>query len=207
MQRRNFLMASTSLLAGGLTLAGAARAQGKMIPPWQWTAEHGLTGHLVTDPDPSTDDLAKFPRCPYCGMSTKQWSHTRHVIQYDDDKSEATCSIRCLTLSLSLNLDRNPKNIWVGDAGAEAEIKPLIKADEAQYTLQPGKMGTMTANRKWAYADRAKAEASGGELISFEQALVAAYTDQAKDTLMIRARRAEKRAHMAEKMQAQAGSE
>ncbi|WP_428544991.1 nitrous oxide reductase accessory protein NosL [Profundibacter sp.] len=201
MERRNFLMGTTSMLAGGLVVAGAANAQMKTVPPWVWTAEHGLTGHLVTDPDPSTDDLAKFPRCPYCGMSTTKWSHTRHVIQYEDDRSEATCSVRCLTISLSLNLDRNPKNIWVGDAGADSEIKPLIKIEDAQYTLQPGKMGTMNANRKWAFADKAKAKATGAQLINFEEALVAAYKDQAMDTLMIRKRRAEKRAHMAQKMQ------
>jgi len=201
MERRNFLMGTTSMLAGGLVMAGAANAEMKMVPPWAWTAEHGLTGHMATDPDPSTDDLAKFPRCPYCGMSTTKWSHTRHVVQYEDDKSEATCSIRCLSISLSLNLDRNPKNIWVGDAGAVSEIKPLINTETAQYILQAGKMGTMTANRKWAFADKAKAEATGAELINFEQALVAAYKDQAMDTILIRKRRAEKRAHMAQKMQ------
>ncbi len=201
MERRNFLMGTTSMLAGGLVVAGTANAEMKMVPPWAWTAEHGLTGHLVTDPVPSTDDLAKFKRCAYCGMSTTKWSHTRHVVQYEDDKSEATCSIRCLTISLSLNLDRNPKNIWVGDAGADSEIKPLVKVEDAQYTLQSGKMGTMTANRKWAFADKAKAEATGAQLINFEEALVAAYKDQAMDTIMIRKRRAEKRAHMAQKMQ------
>jgi len=201
MERRIFLMGTTSMLAGGLAMAGAANAEMKMVTPWEWTDEHGLTGHLVTDPDPSTDDLAKFKRCAYCGMSTTMWSHTRRLIQYEDDKSAATCSIRCLTISLSLNLDRNPKNIWVGDAGADAEIKPLINAETAQYILQPGKMGTMTANRKWAFSDKAKAEATGAQLVSFEEALIAAYNDQAVDTLMIRQRRAEKRAHMAQKME------
>lgn len=201
MERRNFLKGTTSMLAGGVVMAGVTQAEAKMIPPWAWTAEHGLTGHLVTDPDPSTDDLAKFKRCAYCGMSTTMWSHTRHVVQYEDDKSEAVCSIRCLTVSLSLNLDRNPKNIWVGDAGAETEVKPLIKVEDAQYILEMGKMGTMTANRKWAFADKAKAEATGAQLINFEEALVAAYKDQASDTLGIRKRRAEKRAHMAQKMQ------
>jgi len=201
MQRRSFLMGTTGMLAGGVFLAGQANAEMKMVPPWVWTAEHGLTGHLVKDSDPSTDDLAKFPRCAYCGMSTTKWSHTRHVIQYEDDSSEATCSIRCLSISLSLNLDRNPKNIWVGDAGADSEIKPLVKVEDAFYALQPGKMGTMTANRKWAYGDKAKAEATGGQLLNFEGALIAAYKDQAMDTLMIRKRRAEKRAHMAQKMQ------
>ncbi len=200
MKRRNFLAATAGLMAGGISMSGTSFAKMKMEPPWVWTSKHGLTSHLVKDNNPAKDDVKKYPRCAYCGMSRKMWSHTRHLIQYDDDSTEGTCSIRCLTISLSLNLDRNPKNIWVGDAGSDAKIKPLIKVDAASYALQKGKMGTMTANRKWAYSDKAKAAATGGEVIGFEAALVAAYNDQATDTLAIRKRRAEKRAHMKKKM-------
>jgi nitrous oxide reductase accessory protein NosL len=97
-------------------------------------------------------------------------------------------------------MDRNPKHIWVGDAGSDAKIKPLIEVEKASYTLQSGKMGTMTGNRKWAYADAAKAKATGGKVVGFDDALQATYTDMGKDTISIRKRRAEKRAHMAKKM-------
>ncbi len=201
-------MATTGMLAGGFAMATTAKAEmKKMVPPWAWTAQNGLTGHLVVDSDPSSDDIKKFPRCAYCGMSTKMWSHTRHVVQYSDDASEGLCSIRCLTISLSLNLDRNPKHIWVGDAGADADIKPLINADDAHYVLETGKPGTMTANRKWAYSDKASADAAGGNVVGFDQALVAAYNDQATDTLVVRKRRDEKRAHMKRKKEAQGKSE
>lgn len=201
MQRRNFLMGTAGVVASGFG-ASAVNAEMKMEPPWVWTSKHGLLNHLVVDADPSTDDLAKFKRCAYCGMSLKKWSHTRHLVQYEDDSSEGVCSIRCLSISLSLNLDRNPKNIWVGDAGADAEIKPLIKADDAHYSIEMGKPGTMTADRKWAYADKAKADATGGKVVNFNDALVAAYAGQASDTLVIRNRRNEKRSHMAKKMKA-----
>ena len=199
MNRRE-LLTTASLGAMGL-LSGAGVAMAKMVPPWEWTRQHGLTNGMRKDANPLENEFEKYPRCPYCGMSRKKWSHTRHLIQYDDDSTEGTCSIHCLAISLALNMDRNPKNIWVGDAGSDARIKPLIKIDAAHYVIDPGKPGTMTGIRKWAYADMAKARASGARTITgFDDALQAAYVDMGKSTLMIRKRRAEKRAHMARKM-------
>ncbi len=198
MNRRELLGAAS---LGALALiTGTRNAAAKMVPPWVWTKKHGLTNNMIKDKNPLENEFDKYSRCPYCGMARKQWSHTRHLIQYDDDSTEGTCSIHCASLSLALNMDRNPKNIWVGDAGSDAKIKPLIKVEAAHYTLQPGKMGTMTGNRKWAYADIAKAKATGGKVVSFDEALQASYVDMGKNTLAIRKRRAEKRAHMAKKM-------
>jgi len=198
MDRRKFLTtASVGTLA---TLGAAGSAFAKMVPPWEWTAKHGLANNLVKDKNPAENDLEKYPRCSYCGMPRKKWSHTRHLVQYDDDNTEGTCSIHCLSISLALNMDRNPKHIWAGDAGAGDAIKPLVEVDKASYALQPGKMGTMTGNRKWAFADAAKARATGGKVVGFDEALQAAYTDMGKNTIAIRKRRAEKRAHMAKKM-------
>ena len=154
------------------------------------------------DPNPAENDLAKYPKCPYCGMDRTKWSHTRHLIHYSDDLADGTCSLHCAAISLSLNLDRNPKAIYVGDAGAAGEVKPLTNADTATYVIDPGKMGTMTARSKHAYADKAKAEAAKGEkgeLANFDEAMTAAYLDMAKDTVMIRKRRAERRAKMMQK--------
>jgi len=198
MNRRELLGAASFGALALITATGQATA--KMVPPWVWTKKHGLTNTMKVDANPLENEFDKYPRCPYCGMARKQWSHTRHLIQYNDDSTEGTCSIHCASLSLALNMDRNPKNIWVGDAGSEAKIKPLIKVDAAHYALQQGKMGTMTGNRKWAYSDAAKAKATGGKVVSFDDALQAAYTDIGKNTLSIRKRRAEKRAHMAKKM-------
>ena len=198
MNRRELLGAASM---GAIFLAaGTGQSSAKMVPPWVWTDKHGLTNNMRTDANPLDKEFEKYPRCPYCGMSRKMWSHTRHLIQYDDDSTEGTCSIRCASLSLALNLDRNPKNIWVGDAGADAKVKPLINADKAHYTIVPGKPGTMTGVRKWAYADAAKAKAAGGKVVNFDAALQASFEDMAKGTLMIRKRRAEKRAHMMKKM-------
>ena len=198
MHRRNFFLGAASIAAVGVS--GITKSQAKMDPPWVWTQKNSLADRMVKDADPSNGDIKKFPRCSYCGMSRKMWSHTRHLVQYEGDNAEGTCSIRCLTVALSLSLDRNPKHIWVGDAGSEAEIKPLIAVEAAHYALEQGKRGTMTATRKWAYADAAKAKTTGGKVVDFDAAIVAAYGDQARDTIAIRKRRAEKRAHMAKKM-------
>ena len=199
MNRRNLL--TSAALAPFALAAGSIAARAKMMTPWEWTRKNGVTNHLKVDANPTENEFEKYPRCTYCGMARKQWSHTRHLIQYDDDATEGTCSIHCASISLSLNMDRNPKNIWVGDAGSDAEVKPLIKVEDAHYAINPQKPGTMTGVSKWAYADPATATSAGAEkVVDFEGALQAAYGDMAKSTMMIRKKRAEKRAHMAKKM-------
>ena len=145
------------------------------------------------DADPLTDELSKYPICPYCGMNRTKFSHTRHLIHYQDDLVDGTCSIHCASISLALNMDRGPKAIYVGDAGSSEKVKPLVLVDKAHYVLDPSKMGTMTGSSKYAYADKAKAEAAGGTIVDFDGAMKAAYADMAANTTLIRKRRAEKR--------------
>jgi len=195
MQRRHFLLtASTGTL---FAASGAANAQ--MQTPWDWTAENGLARFLQVDTDPLENEFEKYPRCPYCGMVRQQWSHTRHLIVYDDDTVDGTCSLHCAAISLSINMDRGPKTIYAGDAGAEGEVKPLADTADMAYVLNPAKAGTMTAHSKWAYGDAAKAEAAAAEaegtsIVGFDDALRAAYADMAEGTIKIRARRAERKA-------------
>ncbi|AGA32191.1 twin-arginine translocation pathway signal [Thioalkalivibrio nitratireducens DSM 14787] len=152
------------------------------------------------DPDPLRDELEKYPRCPYCGMDRRQWQHSRHLVHYDDDRVDGTCSLHCTAISLSLNIDRGPKAIYVADYGSGEELRPLVNVDAAQYLIGSSLPGTMTARSKMAFASRAAAETvqqdQGGELGDFDAALTAAYLDMARDTAMIRRRRAERRARM-----------
>lgn len=199
MKRREFI--ATASTGAIFAASGAANAEMKMQMPWDWTAENGLARFLRTDTSPLEDEYEKYPRCPYCGMVRKMWSHSRHLIVYEDDSVDGTCSLHCAAVSLSLNLDRGPKTIYVGDAGADAELKPLVDSANAAYVIDPAKMGTMTKVSKWAYADAAKAEAAaaaaGAEVTDFNGALRMAYADMAEDTIRIRARRAERRARAA----------
>jgi nitrous oxide reductase accessory protein NosL len=136
-------------------------------------------------------------------MDRTQWHHSRHLVQYDDDLVDGTCSIHCLTLSLLLNLDRGPKAIYAADFGSAEAVKPLTPVDAATYLIGSDLKGTMTANSKMAFASREQAEAAmaehGGTLGGFDDALRQTHLDMASDTLMIRKRRAERRRKMMEK--------
>ena len=185
-----------------LFAAAPAHAQDKPMTPWAWTDANGLIRDLPKDKDPTTDDTKKFPRCRYCGMVRAQFSHTRHLIHYEDDSVDGTCSLHCAAIGLSLDMDKGPKAIWVGDAGADGEVKPLVLVDKASYVVDPSKPGTMTRISNAAYADRAKAEAAakadasaraGAEVVGFDAALRKAYLAMADDTIMLRARRGEMR--------------
>lgn len=197
MKRRDFILSSST--GAIFAAAGAATAQGKMPMPWDWTAENGPANFLQVDTSPLENEFEKYPRCPYCGMMRQQWSHTRHLIVYEDDTVDGTCSLHCAGISLAMNMDRGPKVIYAGDAGAEAEVKPLADSAEMTYVINPGKMGTMTKVSKWAYADKAAAEAAaaegtGTEMVGFDDALRRSFGDMAEDTIAIRKRRAERRA-------------
>lgn len=148
------------------------------------------------------NDLEKYKKCPYCGMDRKQFHHTRMLVQFSDDLADGTCSLHCAAISLSLNVDREPKAIYVGDNAAAGEPKPLVEVGKAQFLVGSGLKGVMTKRSKLAYGSMEAAKAAqtthGGELANFDQALLAAYTDMASDVAMIRKMRAERRKKMME---------
>ena len=152
------------------------------------------------DPMPQENDIEKYPKCPYCGMDRKMWNHSRHLIHYSDDMVDPTCSLHCAAISLSLNLDRVPKAIYAADFGADTKIKPLINVDQATYLVGSELKGTMTAISKMSFASAEKARAvmaeRGGKSGDFEYALTESYLSMAKDTMMIRKRRAAKKKKM-----------
>jgi nitrous oxide reductase accessory protein NosL len=152
------------------------------------------------DSMPQKNDIEKYPKCPYCGMSRKMWNHSRHLIHYGDDLVDPTCSLHCAAISLSLNLDRTPKAIYAADFGADTKIKPLVNVDQATYLVGSNLKGTMTATSKMAFASAESAKGvmgeKGGKIGDFGYALTEAYLSMAKDTMMIRKKRAMKRKKM-----------
>ncbi len=149
------------------------------------------------DPNPLENELSKYPQCPYCGMDRRKFHYSRHLVHYQDDRVDPTCSLHCAALSLALNLDRGPKAIYAADYGAAAEPKPLVNVDKALYLVGSKLPGVMTQQSKVAFSARPAAEAAkaeqGGELGNFDAALRAAYLSMASDTRMIRKKRAERR--------------
>ncbi|MCU0836193.1 MAG: nitrous oxide reductase accessory protein NosL [Chromatiaceae bacterium] len=215
--RRRALQILAALGLGGLTgtlRAAEAGAIGALVPGRGWVSASDAAcegdgtplqfiPRTAPDPDPLTDELTKYPKCPYCGMDRTEYHHSRHLVHYDDDLVDGTCSIHCLAISLALNLDRGPKAIYAADFGAEGGVKPLILVDNAVYLMGSALKGVMTANSKKAFVSEAAAKAAqdehGGTLGGFDEALRQAYLGMAQDTMMIRRNRAERRKKMMEK--------
>ncbi len=131
--------------------------------------------------------------CPHCGMDRVKFAHSRMLIEYENAPSVGTCSIRCLAVEYVNAIDKQPTAIKVGDFNT----KKLIDAETAYWVMVPGKMGVMTQRAKWAFAEKAAAEAyiaeNGGDLVSFDSAMKAALQDLYTDTQMIRKKRKMKR--------------
>ena len=143
-------------------------------------------------------DVKEMPACIHCGMDREMFAHSRMLIEYNDGTKIGLCSLHCAAVDLALNLDKTPSAIRVGDYGK----KELIDAEKAFWVIGGSKPGVMTKNAKWAFADKADAEAfmqaNGGRLGSFDDALQASYEDLGKDTRTIREKRAMKKTKMME---------
>lgn len=157
----------------------------------------------AADAKPLENELEKYPKCPYCGMDRKEHHRTRMLVQYADDLVDGTCSIHCLSLSLGLNIDREPKAIFGPDYGSTAEPRPLLPVDQLTYLIGADLKHAMTKRSKhsFASADVAKEFQSkhGGTLAKFDDALRDSYLDMASDVSMIRKMREERRKHATQK--------
>lgn len=198
MDRRKALKMSV-LASFGLATAGKASAAPACTgdgTPAQFIPK------TTPDPQPRINDIVKYPKCPYCGMDRRQFHHSRMLIHYADDLADGTCSLHCAAISLALNIDRDPKTLWVADNAAEVEPRPLVEVEAAHFLVGGKLPGVMTARSKVAYgsaeAARASQAANGGEILSFEQALLATYTEMSADVGRIRKNRAERRRKMME---------
>jgi copper chaperone NosL len=198
--RRQLL--ATASLATLAAASGHAFAEDAPMSPMEWTDKNGLVKDLQKDAEPLKDELTKYPRCRYCGMMRAKFSATRMLIVYENGAVDGTCSLHCGAISLALNMDLGPKEMYVGDAGADGDIKPLTRAEKAHFVIDPSKPGVMTKVSKLAFADRAKADAAAGaeasakagaKVVDFDAALKDAYLGMAEDTIMVRKRRAEMR--------------
>lgn len=199
MKRRDML--KLTLASAGLAALPARAAEG--CPgdgtPMQFVPKK------APDSKAHENDIEKYPKCPYCGMDRKMFHHSRMLVHYSDDVADGTCSLHCAALSLSLNVDRDPKTIYVGDNASPAELKPLVEVDKATFLIGSKIPGVMTKNSKVAYgseeAAKAAQAANGGELGNFDKALLAAYTGMSEDVSRIRKMRAERRKKMMEQQE------
>ena len=135
------------------------------------------------------EDVKTAPLCKYCGMDRTKFAQTRMLVTYDDGTQVGTCSIHCLALDLSTNIDKTPMVIEVGDY----KSKMLIDAEKAYWVIGGNKPGVMTKQAKWAFANKVYADKfireHGGTLATFDEAMKAAYESMYDDTKLIREKR------------------
>lgn len=194
MKRRDMLKLSVAAIGLAALPSQAAESCAGDGTPAQFLPK------TAPDAKASENDIEKYAKCPYCGMDRKKFHHSRMVVHYSDDLADGTCSIHCAAISLTLNLDREPKAIYVADNASAAEIKPLVEVGKASFLIGSSIKGVMTKRSKVAYSDekalKASQAANGGESGNFDAALLAAYTDMAQDVSMIRKMREERRMKM-----------
>jgi nitrous oxide reductase accessory protein NosL len=139
-------------------------------------------------------DVKDGPSCKYCGMDRARFASSRMLIEYDDGSKLAACSLHCAAVDLANQIDKAPSAIRVADMGTQA----LVDAEKAVWVVGGSKPGVMTRRAKWAFSERTAAEAfvkeNGGAIVSFEDAVKAAYEDMYQDSRMIREKRKAMRA-------------
>lgn len=118
------------------------------------------------------------------------------LIQYDDGSTVGTCSIHCTAIDLAQKINATPASIKVGDYDA----KKLIDAETAIWVLGGDRNGVMSSRAKWAFNNNETAAeftaTHGGDIITFDEAIKAAYEDMYNDTKNIRKKRQNKKMKM-----------
>lgn len=135
------------------------------------------------------EDVKMAPSCKYCGMDRTKFAHSRMLVTYDDGSKVGTCSLHCTAIDLSMNIDKTPMVIEVGDYIS----KRLIDAEQAYWVIGGNKPGVMTKQAAWAFGNRVYAEKfireHTGILATFDEAMKAAYESMYADTKMLREKR------------------
>ncbi len=132
------------------------------------------------------------PFCPECGMTLPMFYKTNHAATVDG-KVKQYCSIHCV-------VEDTQKGSKLTDIKVvDVTSLKFISVEKATYVVGSTKKGTMTMVSKYAFANKADAEAfakaNGGKVMDYSAAYKAAESDFAKDSKMV----AKKQAMMAEK--------
>ena len=132
------------------------------------------------------------PFCPECGMTLPMFYKTNHAATVDG-KVKQYCSIHCV-------VEDTQKGSKLTDIKVvDVTSLKFISVEKATYVVGSTKKGTMTMVSKYAFANKADAEAfakaNGGKVVDYNGAYKAAESDFAKDSKMV----AKKQAMMAGK--------
>lgn len=118
----------------------------------------------------AADKVEAPDSCKHCGMDRAKFAQSRMVVTYKDGSSTGTCSLNCVVTDLNES-KKEVKSFQVADYNT----KKLIVAKTATWVIGGSKKGVMTPVAKWAFAEKASAEAfiksNGGKLATFDDAL------------------------------------
>lgn len=143
------------------------------------------TPRAKPDEAPLENELEKYPRCVICNMDRRQFHYARHLLHYGDGHAEGTCSINCAAECMVRERRRGFTAIYAPDYGVAGEPKPLIEVSTAIYLIGSDLRGVMSPVSKYAFSERAKAEAvivvAGGRIATFAEAIAASLEDYSRN--------------------------
>lgn len=120
--------------------------------------------------------------CPECGMTLPMFYKTNHAATVDG-KVKQYCSIYCI-------VEDTKKGSKLTDIKVvDVTTLKFIPVEKATYVVGSAKKGTMTMVSKYAFANKADAEAfaktNGGKVVDYSGAYKAAEGDFGKDNKMV----------------------
>lgn len=120
--------------------------------------------------------------CPECGMTLPMFYKTNHAATVNG-KVKQYCSIHCV----AEDMHKGSKLLDI--KVVDTNTLKFIDASKASYVVGSHKKGTMSTVSKYAFANKADAEAfakaNGGEVVDFNSALETAKSDLKRDSAMI----------------------
>ena len=120
--------------------------------------------------------------CPECGMTLPMFYKTNHAATVNG-KVKQYCSLHCVVE------DMHKGSKLLDIRVVDSNTLKFIDASKASYVVGSNKKGTMSTVSKYAFANKADAEAfakaNGGKVVDFKSALETAKADLEQDSAMI----------------------
>ena len=120
--------------------------------------------------------------CPECGMTLPMFYKTNHAATVNG-KVKQYCSLHCV----AEDMHKGSKLLDI--RVVDTNTLKFIDAVKASYVVGSNKKGTMSTVSKYAFANKADAEAfakaNGGKVVDFKSALETAKADLEQDSAMI----------------------
>jgi nitrous oxide reductase accessory protein NosL len=135
------------------------------------------------------EDIRAHPACHICGMDRLQHATARMLIKYDDRTSDGTCSLHCTAAGMAAHREKTIVSMRVADYAT----KELVDAQKAFWVIGGDQPGVMTIRAKWAFSEKAEAEAfireHGGAIGTYNDAMKATFADMRDDIKLLQGKK------------------